>query len=1322
MVTVSAADTNDTVIDVQTTFDDVNGISAPSNSQTVNDNINDEEILASNNYIAEEENSDVLKTSNSGTFKDLQNLIDKTGDAGKIELSNDYVANKKSISIEKSISIDGKGHTLDAKNLDRILDIDISKSKTVLLSNIKFINGEVGSGDGGAIRIDGGNVIIKNCTFEDNYAGNNIDDKGGAIYSKNSRLEVYDSTFKLNRILRVNDNTYGGAIAVSGGSCIVDACYFRSNSAVYGGAIWSNGKMTIKSSNFEANYAKYNGGAIYIKSNLNNIESNTFNGNYVNTYNGGAIYVDGENNILKNNSFQSNKAYLGGAIYIKGKGTLVDNCKFIDNAKFSFAVYCTAKDCRIENSYFASNSYKNKILNIHSDEELTAENCWFGNGRYSTPTGNEGKVIVKRWRYLDVLDFSKGDTISEMENLSVAFSKEGYFEPVFVCKDTNEISKVDDSFKLSLVKRDIKYPLSYNGDSKLIRDGDIVKISYAPLSNLEGSVVLNLLSQKLEYIVKHEEGSTYTDLRNLIKNSKGKINLTHDYAYSDFTDSSLKAGIPVSTLVIEGNGHTIDAKKNSVFSLNGGKLTLKNLNLINCGNSIRDAGDVELINCTISKARNAINIVGDVVLINSTIEDVSSNAINLGKNILKQSPGNVVLHNSKIIKAKTGVGGYANAYIYDSIFSDVNKGISNNDGDVTVEGSEFSGGIAISSNGEVKVNKSTFSKIDGLYYSLIGHKFVGSVEVKIQNSLIKDSKPKNPLFDTYKNDLEVSNCTFINIAGSNKPIIQLDITSGSLHDCIFENNKGTVVGEDDADTQNKFTVNNNIFLSSSKKDILIGNAEYLSVTKNWFGNTINNKDELLIKDKNVNNWMLLDVHYNDDETAIIIELDELYNKDNKKITFTDGLNTMFNVSVKNNIKEVTLENGKGFVDIEDVTDPTLTVDVYYNSHKFTFVLNRTIYPNNVTVHNYDELASALENAQKLPFSNYIINLANGDYRATKNIVLTDSAGVKNLVINGNNNVLDGKDAYSFLWIQGLSNSIDGLELTIRDATFKNFHSEDDGSVLDMLMGYGKATLDHVNFIENTAGNGGAVALSGLTGADIKKCEFTKNSARYYGGAVYANVQNNLGIKDTTFSQNRAKNLGGAVYDSSKTTTIDNSKFLDNTARRGGALYYASGTVTCTGSEFLRNVAIEDAGAVYRNGPFYDYNNVFRDNSPDNFEYTGSDEEDDTDSPSYSGDSRYSGSSTGYGSIGKITVGNHQISISNNMLTLGVLNQIFNKDFRNGHLLVYIDGILVFNATTTDDLTQIIIDLLSLLLGKHEIKVVFTDGNGNTNNYTENITI
>ena len=80
------------------------------------------------------------------------------------------------------------------------------------------------------------------------------------------------------------------------------------------------------------------------------------------------------------------------------------------------------------------------------------------------------------------------------------------------------------------------------------------------------------------------------------------------------------------------------------------------------------------------------------------------------------------------------------------------------------------------------------------------------------------------------------------------------------------------------------------------------------------------------------------------------------------------------------------------------------------------------------------------------------------------------------------------------------------------------------------------------------------------------------------------------------------------------------------------------------------------------------------------------------------------------------------TIKSNYLTLERLNQIFNQNFTNGHLLVYIDGKLVYNSTTTDNLDEIIYDLLKLLSGNHELKVVFTDSSGNTNDYTQNITV
>lgn len=83
---------------------------------------------------------------------------------------------------------------------------------------------------------------------------------------------------------------------------------------------------------------------------------------------------------------------------------------------------------------------------------------------------------------------------------------------------------------------------------------------------------------------------------------------------------------------------------------------------------------------------------------------------------------------------------------------------------------------------------------------------------------------------------------------------------------------------------------------------------------------------------------------------------------------------------------------------------------------------------------------------------------------------------------------------------------------------------------------------------------------------------------------------------------------------------------------------------------------------------------------------------------------------------------NKLFIENYALTLGGLNKIFNQSFINGHLLVYVDGKLVFNDTVTDDLSTIIFKIIEKFLGEHELKVEFTDGNNKTQTYAENITI
>ncbi|MBQ6349328.1 MAG: hypothetical protein IJI42_00185 [Methanobrevibacter sp.] len=726
----------------------------------------------------------------------------------------------------------------------------------------------------------------------------------------------------------------------------------------------------------------------------------------------------------------------------------------------------------------------------------------------------------------------------------------------------------------------------------------------------------------------------------------------------------------------------------------------------------------------------------------------------------------VLLENLNFINGKLSWTNGAGLYISGGAVTLVNCTFKDNQGGFTVSGE---GGALYAKDCKLRVLNSVFDH-NHFERDTASRIYGGAIGVTGGFCIILDSVFKNNIAEqgsaiwTDESSLHVEGCDFIDntckfygaiYSGSNSDIIRCNfignkamLTGSSI--CIFDGDTSRIescnfIGDradnpgyqDLGDTINVINpylmkdsptvfITNCTFTDQVKNACIVSNyRSKVIANNNWWGNTDQNKNEKPKVRGNVvvDDWYYLSFNKTgrmpNEKTLMELSLKSV--KDDSKKDFP-SVYIFYNIKATN---ATVTQAGKYSIYYEpsqnsDKGSVEFTLYYYYYNDPLEFTFMHDV--KEVTVHNYNELADALENAQKQIAPTCMINLAEGNYKATKNIVLRSSAGLKNLVINGNNNVLDGNNAHTFLTVIGFLTSLNGVKVTISDATFKNFNAHDNsGSVLAMTMGYGEANLNNVKFIENTGRYGGALSFAVLTNVNINGCEFIKNSATVDGGAAYVDSIN-FNIKDTTFTQNSAKNKGGAVYESVRTTTIGNSKFLENTAGRGGALYYSTGTVTCTGSEFIKNVATDDAGAVYRNGPFNDYNNVFRDNSPDDFDYTGSDEEDDTDSPSYSGDSRYSGSSTGYRSIDKITVGDRQISISNNMLTLGVLNQIFNKDFRNGHLLVYIDGILVFNATTTDDLTQIIIDLLSLLLGKHEIKVVFTDGNGNTNNYTENITI
>lgn len=252
------------------------------------------------NYLMSSATLTITSTQTSYNEYYLSNLIENAQYESTIILDKDisYSSGASGVTISTSVTIDGKGHTINANNYSRILLI---KYDNVVLKNIIFKNAYQSSANGGAIYCSGSNCKLINCTFinsygskgaavywggsygeitgckfEDNTCKNNYN--GGAIYWSASNGKLSDSTFINNHA----DN--GGAVYWLGSYGEINNCIFNNNVAEYGGAIAiDNDNVDILNSNFNNNIAEY-GSAIKLYSSRNTITNSIFNGLKTNYY------------------------------------------------------------------------------------------------------------------------------------------------------------------------------------------------------------------------------------------------------------------------------------------------------------------------------------------------------------------------------------------------------------------------------------------------------------------------------------------------------------------------------------------------------------------------------------------------------------------------------------------------------------------------------------------------------------------------------------------------------------------------------------------------------------------------------------------------------------------------------------------------------------------------------------------------------------------------------------------------------------------------------------------------------------------------------
>ena len=483
------------------------------------------------------------------TFTDLQNAIDLVD--GILTLDSDIAMTDDEaagfvggVAINKDIVIDGKGHTIDAKNLGRIFSI--GEGFTVTLTNATLINGR--AVEGGAIYNDG-SLTLSDVKLSDNAA----DSYGGAVFN-NGELVVSDSVFDSNDVL-------------NRGSASVD----------YGGAAiynWYDGTLTVSGSNFTNNIKNYKNGDRLVGA-IATIGDATISDSYfVNNSGrwGGAITTSGDllegsavsTLTVSGSTFKENGGLYGAGIFVWGSDFTVSDCVFDKN---------TASG----KGNMTPNNNNGAAIEVTDTNKAIA-----GIITGSNFTNNKAQ-------YGGAIDICEGNIkITDSEFVNNSADVEGGAIDINTVKGNPEVSISGSKF--------INNSASYGGAIVNVKDLTVRNTEFV---NNTPDAIFNYVGfgGNLDLGIEN-----FTDLQNAIGLVTGTLTLNQNVVMTDDEAANFVNGVIINKNIrIDGKGHTIDAKNlGRIFEIDGGfAVTLTNATLINGkadnGGAIYNFGNLDLV-------------------------------------------------------------------------------------------------------------------------------------------------------------------------------------------------------------------------------------------------------------------------------------------------------------------------------------------------------------------------------------------------------------------------------------------------------------------------------------------------------------------------------------------------------------------------------------------------------------------------------------------------------------------------------------------------------------------------------------------------------
>ena len=1095
------------------------------------------------------------------TFTDLQNAIGLV--TGTLTLNQNIAMTAKEaadftngITINKDIVIDGKGHTIDAKNLGRIFSI--GEGFTVTLTNATLINGK--ATEGGAIYNDG-SLTLSDVKLSDNAA----DGYGGAVFN-NGELVVSDSVFDSNDI-------------VNRGSASVD----------YGGAAiynWKEGTLKVTNSNFTNNIKNYKNGDNLVGA-ITTIGNATVSGsNFVNNSGrwGGAISATGAE-LRKNSStltvsntiFKDNSALYAGAVYIWGSNYNIADCVFDNNTAFGKGNMTPNNNNGGALVVSQVSRFNEPITGTISGSKFTNNKAQYGGAAYF----NKGFVTIT--------DSVFENNIATAEGGAVGFSHASVKDLVVSINNSSFVGN----------KAPVAGAIFTNVDSK-ITNSNFINNSAAKIGGaicnvndltVENSKFVNNTPQAIHNSKELHLGiETFTDLQNAIDLVDGILTLDSDIAMTDDEAANFVNGVIINKNIrIDGKGHTIDAKNlGRIFSIGEGfAVTLTNATLINGkaveGGAIYNDGSLTLSDVKLSD--NAADGYGGAVFNNGEL--VVSDSVFDSNDIVNRGSASVDYGGAAIYNWYDGV-----LTVSGSNFTNNIKNYKNGDrlvgavatiGDATISDSYFVNnagrwGGAISASGyliagddvnTLTVSGSTFKENGGLYGAGIfvaGSDFTVSDCVFDKNTAFGKGNmtPNNNngaaivVTDTGKDITgAITGSNFTNNKAQYGGAIYICEGNIAISDSLFENNSADVEGGaidiDSAINNPVVTVKDSKFVNNTPQAIHNSKELHLGIeTFTDLQNAIDLVDGILTLDS--------DIAMTDDEAA----------------NFVNG------VIINKNIRI----DGKGH-----------TIDAKNLGRIFSIGEGFAVTLTNATLINGKAVeGGAIYNDGSLTLSDVKLsdNAADGYGGAVFNngeLVVSDSVFDSNDIVNRGSASVDYGGAAIYNWYDGVL-TVSGSNFTNNIKNYKNG---------DRLVGavatIGDATISDSYFVNNAGRWGGAISASGylIAGDDVNTLTVSGSTFKENGGLYGAGIfvaGSDFTVSDCVFDKNTAfgkgnmtpnNNNGAAieVTDTNKAIAgiITGSNFTNNKAQYGGAIDICEGNIKITDSEFVNNSADVEGGAI-----------------------------------------------------------------------------------------------------------------------------------------------